>query len=334
MTVDLAVLAIDPTRLFDLTVSGVGLGALYALVAMGFALIYKVTGVLNFAQGELALVGAYGVIIMGLVGSTFGVSVHPVLAVVGTIAMGVVLGLALERVVFRQFIGEPVLSVIIVTLALGGIFSGFVRFIFGQNYKGYPGMLVPETSISLPLGASMSTAYAVAVVLSLLMVAVLMLFFRYTVSGSILRAAASDEQAAMVLGVSVERTIAVAWTLSIAITAIGGMLLATSTGGASFSVINVGIIIFAAVVFGGLDSIPGAFIGAIVVGLLEELGSYYLEGGTAVVVPLSELPVVDLSSFQADMGPGFGQILPLIFLVVVIIVKPYGLFGTERIERL
>jgi branched-chain amino acid transport system permease protein len=145
-----------------------------------------------------------------------------------------------------------------------------------------------------------------------------MLFFRSTVTGSILRASASDEQAAMVLGVSIERTIALAWTISIAITAIGGILLAMSSGGAAFSIENTGIIIFAAVVFGGLDSIPGAFIGSIVVGLLQELGSYYLEGGAAII----------------DFGPGFGEILPLIFLLVVIVVKPYGLFGTERIERL
>ena len=168
--------------------------------------------------------------------------------------------------------------------------------------------------------------FAIAVLLSLGIVAVLMLFFRYTVTGSILRAAASDEQAAMVLGVSIERTVAVAWALSITITTIGGVLLATSSGGASTSIATTGIIILAAVVFGGLDSIPGAFTGAIVVGLLRELGSYYFEGGTAVVAP-----VVDV---QLDFGPGFGNILPLILLLVVIVVKPYGLFGTERIERL
>jgi branched-chain amino acid transport system permease protein len=164
------------------------------------------------------------------------------------------------------------------------------------------------------------------VALALVVVVALMLFFRYTVTGSILRAAASDEQAAMVLGVSIERTIALAWALSIGITAIGGVLLAMSSGGAGFSIVATGIIIFAAVVFGGLDSIPGAFLGAIIVGLLQELGSFYLEGGSAVV-----LPVVDV---QLNFGAGFGEILPLIFLLVVIVVKPYGLFGTERIERL
>ena len=308
---------VDVTTFFDITVSGVGLGALYALIAMGFALIYKVTGVLNFAQGQIAMVGAYGVVFLGT-GAVLS-SPLPAWAALGTtILLGVVLGILLERVVFQQFIGEPVLSVIIVTLALGGIFSGFIAFLFGRNFLAYPGALTFGSRLSLPLGASMQTAYAIAVVLALMVVAALMLFFRYTVTGSILRAAATDEQAAMVLGVSIEGTIALAWTISIAITAIGGILLAMSSGGAGFSIEATGIIIFAAVVFGGLDSIPGAFIGAIVVGLLQEYGSFYFEGGTAIV----------------DVGPGFGEILPLLFLLVVIVVKPYGLFGTERIERL
>ena len=309
--------AFDFGTLFDITVSGVGLGALYALVAMGFSLIYKVTGVLNFAQGQIAMVGAYSVVIFGT-SAVLATAIPAYAAVAITIIVGVILGLLLERVIFRQFIGEPVLSVIIVTLALGGIFEGFIAFLFGRNFKAYPAELAFNWSVGLPFGASIQGAYAVAVVIALVIVAALMLFFRSTVIGSILRASASDEQAAMVLGVSIERTIALAWTISIAITAIGGILLAMSSGGAAFSIENTGIIIFAAVVFGGLDSIPGAFIGSIVVGLLQELGSFYLEGGAAII----------------DFGPGFGEILPLIFLLVVIVVKPYGLFGTERIERL
>lgn len=309
----------------DISLSGLGLGALYALVAMGFSLIYKVTGVLNFAQGQIAMVGAYGVVIFGTA-TVLPAAIPAWTAVLVTVLLGLVLGLALERVVFRQFIGEPVLSVIIVTLALGSILEGVIFFLYGQNAQAYPSALTLGGQLSLPLGTSMQAAYAVAVAIALVVVAVLMLFFRETVTGSILRASASDEQAAMVLGVSIERTIALAWTLSIAITAIGGILLATSSGGAAVSIENTGIIIFAAVVLGGLDSIPGAFIGSIVVGVLQELGSYYLVGGTAVYVPFTDI--------QANLGAGFGEILPLVLLLVVILVKPYGLFGTERIERL
>jgi branched-chain amino acid transport system permease protein len=316
---------VDWTTFLDITLNGLGLGALYALVAMGFSLIYKVTGVLNFAQGQIAMVGAYAVVIFGT--ATVLPSALPAwAALLLTLVLGVVVGLVLERVVFRQFIGEPVLSVIIVTLALGGILEGIIFFLYGQSPQVYPEALTFDWQLALPMGTSMQGAYAIAVAIALLIVAVLMLFFRRTVTGSILRASASDEQAAMVLGVSIKRTIALAWTISIAITAIGGILLAVSSGGAAVSIEDTGIIIFAAVVLGGLDSIPGAFIGSIVVGVLQELSSYYLVGGTAIVVPFTD--------FQADMGAGFGEILPLILLLVVILVKPYGLFGTERIERL
>ncbi|MDB2224138.1 branched-chain amino acid ABC transporter permease [Halorubrum ezzemoulense] len=316
---------VDWVTFIDISLSGLGLGALYALVAMGFSLIYKVTGVLNFAQGQIAMIGAYGVVVFGTA-TVLPAAIPAWAAVLVTVLLGLVLGLALERVVFRQFIGEPVLSVIIVTLALGSILEGVVFFLYGQNAQAYPSALTFGGQLSLPLGTSIQAAYAIAVAIALVVVAVLMLFFRETVTGSILRASASDEQAAMVLGVSIERTIALAWTLSIAITAIGGILLATSSGGAAVSIENTGIIIFAAVVLGGLDSIPGAFIGSIVVGVLQELGSYYLVGGTAVYVPFTDV--------QANFGAGFGEILPLILLLVVILVKPYGLFGTERIERL
>lgn len=316
---------VDWTTFFNIFTNGLGLGALYALVAMGFSLIYKVTGVLNFAQGQIAMVGAYSVVIFGTA-ALLPTALPASAAIVVTILVGVLLGLALERVVFRQFIGEPVLSIIIVTLALAFIFEGFIAFLFGRNAKAYPAELAFNWEVGLPLGTSMQGAYAVAVVVALLIVAGLMIFFRSTVTGSILRASASDEQAAMVLGVSIKRTIALAWTISIAITAIGGILLAMSSGGAAFSIENTGIIIFAAVVLGGLDSIPGAFIGSIVVGLLQELGSYYLVGGSAIFIPFTDI--------QANLGAGFGEILPLVLLLVVIMVKPYGLFGTERIERL
>lgn len=295
--------------LLETIISGIGLGSLYALVAIGFSLIYKVTDVLNFAQGQIALVGAYGVVIFA------GMGLSPVAAVIATILVGIMLGIVLERGVFRWFIGEPVLSIIIVTLALIGIFQGIIRLApdGGPNFRGYPQALLVDWSVPLPGGISLSGEFALGVGLALGVMALLMAFFRYTVMGAVLRASASDEQAAMALGVSIERNIMVAWTLSIVITVVGGMLLAMSRGGAGMAIEHVGILILTAVILGGLDSIPGAFIGSLVVGLLEELGTFYLD---------------------SVVGPGFGSVLPLVFLLVVIVIVPYGLFGTERIERL
>lgn len=294
----------------ELTLTGIGLGSLYALVAIGFSLIYKVTDVLNFAQGQIALVGAYGVVIFIAV---LGLPAWG--AVVATLLLAIVLGIALERGIFRWFIGEPVLSIIIVTLALIGIFQGIIRLLpgGGPNFRPYPGALLVGWSVPLPFGVSLAGEFAIGVVLALAVMLLLMAFFRYTVMGAVLRASASDEQAAMALGVSIERNIMIAWTISIVVTVVGGMLLAMSRGGAGMAIEHVGIIILAAVILGGLDSILGAFVGSLVVGLLEEWGSFYLD------------PIV---------GQGFGTILPLVFLLVVIVVLPYGLFGTERIERL
>lgn len=305
---------VDVGALFSVLVTGIGIGALYALVAIGFSLIYKITGVLNFAQGQFALLGAFLVVVLSTSLPFWGLDVQvPVYAaLILTVLIGAAIGVVLERFVFRYFIGEPVLSVIIVTLALIGIVDGGVRFFISSQYRDYPSELQPDWSVSLPFDTSLQAPFVLGVVLALLTVAGLMAFFRYTVLGSILRASASDQQAAMVLGVSIERTIVIAWALSIAITSIGGILLAMSSGGAGFTIADVTILVFAAVVFGGLDSIPGAFIGGLVVGVLREFGVY----------------------LEEFLIPGLDSVLPMAFLLVVIVVMPYGLFGTERIERL
>jgi len=301
--------------LFEVLARGIGIGSIYALVAIGFTLIYKVTGVLNFAAGQFALLGAYFVVILTTPLALFGLDIEVGVfsAIIITIAFAVILGVLLERFVFQFFIGESVLPIIILTLALAWILEGTIQFAVGRDTRSYPEALQPDWSLPLLFGVSMSAAFTLGVVLSLITVVGLVAFFRYTVTGSILRAAASDQQAAMVLGVSINLTIIISWAIGITITMLGGVLLAMSQGSASFGIYTVGILIFAAVVLGGIDSIPGAFVGSIILGILTEFGFYYLD------------PIV---------GSGFGEILPMIALLVIIIVLPYGLFGTERIERL
>lgn len=296
---------------FEITVAGIGLGALYSLVAIGFVIIYKITGVLNFAQGQIALVGAYAVVFFVAMAG-----LHPYLAIIAMILSGIALGVILERGVFRHFVGESVLSLIIVTLGLLGILNGVVRLLphAGPSYRAYPSELQLDWGLSIPvLRVSITGTFFVAILLSVLVTISLVAFFRYTIVGTALRAGASDQQAAMVLGISIERNILIAWVLSCVITMVGGMLFAMSRGGAAMSIDWVGIVIFTAVILGGLDSVPGAFIGSLVVGLLEQYGGFYLD------------PI---------LGEGFGQILPLLFLVAVVVIMPYGLFGTEEIERI
>lgn len=289
------------------SLTGIGLGCIYALVAMGFALIYKTTDVLNFAAGQMALLGAYLVVIL------VSIAVPPYLAVVVTLLLGMLLGLVLERVVFRHFIGEPVLSIVIVTLALGAIIRGAVNMTGGGTFVSYPETLLVTGRVEILYGANLSGPFALGVVAALASVLVLTSFFKYTVVGATLEAAAGDQQAALSLGVSIRRTIAISWIIASLITFVGGILLATARGGSAMEIEVVGIIILAAVVIGGVDSIKGAFVGSIVVGLVAQYGQVYAA------------PII---------GPGINTVLPLLLLLVVLLVKPYGIWGTERIERL
>lgn len=299
--------SINWRRLGRLTLRGLGQGSLYALPTIGFVLVYKVTDVLNFAQGILVVLGAFTIIIF----TDLGLSV-PV-ALLLAIVVAVVLGLILERFVFRRFIGEPELSYVLVTIALISVIGGVVQAIVGGRlYFGYPDAILVE-SIALPLGFTVRGSFAIGIVASLVILAVFVVFFKYTVLGAGLRAAAADQQAAMLLGISISQATKIAWVLSILITVAGGILLGMSLGGATFAFEIVLVLIFAAAIFGGLDSLIGAYIGSIAVGTLEIFGGFY---------------------YTPIYGSGFDPVLPMLFLLGVIIVKPYGLLGTERIERL
>lgn len=301
------VFSVTWNRLGRLTLRGIGQGSLYALPTIGFVLVYKVTDILNFAQGTLVVLGAFTVIIFTDLGLSVPVSL--LLAIIVAVA----LGLVLERVVFRRFIGEPELSYVLVTIALISVIGGLVQAIVGGRlYFGYPDEVLIE-SLALPFGFTIRGSFAIGIVASLLILAVLVFFFKYTVLGAGLRATASDQQAAMLLGISISQATKIAWVLSITITVVGGILLAMSLGGATFAFEIVIVLIFAAAIFGGLDSLIGAYIGSIMVGTLEIFGGFY---------------------YTPIYGSGFGPVLPMLFLLGVIIVKPYGLLGTERIERL
>jgi len=294
-------------RLGRLALRGLGQGSLYALPTIGFVLVYKVTDVLNFAQGILIVLGAFTVVIF----TDWGLSVPAALALAVVVAVG--LGLLLERVVFRRFVGEPELSYVLVTIALISVIGGIVEAIVGGRlYFGYPDEILLE-SVTLPLGFTIRGSFAIGILASLLILSALVVFFKYTVLGAGLRAAAADQQAAVLLGISISRATKIAWVLSITITVVGGILIGMSLGGATFNFEIIIVLIFAAAIFGGLDSLIGAYVGSIAVGTLEIFGGFY---------------------YTPIYGSGFNPVLPMLFLLGVIIVKPYGLLGTERIERL
>jgi branched-chain amino acid transport system permease protein len=284
----------------QLTINGLADGAILALAALGFVLIYKASGVINFAQGFFLAVGAYvlwtGVVELGL---------HWTLAVLMAIGVAVLLGVSVERLVLRPLVGQPTIAVIMVTIGLAQILAALIQLIWGTEPRTFPDF-IPSGGVEV-LGARVSEDRLWALGLTALALLGFGLFFTRSRHGIAMRAVADDQQAAMVMGISVRRTFALAWALAGVSAVVGGMLVANLTG-VSQNVAGFGLLVFPVVILGGLDSIPGAVVGGAIIGLLTEYTGGYVGGGLQTVIPY-------------------------IALVLVLLVKPYGLFGQVRIER-
>jgi len=283
-------------------VNGIIMGGIYALIALGFVLIYKASKVLNFAQGDLVMVGAFSFLAL--------YNVLPIwLAVLISIALAGLMGFLIEKSILRPLIGEPILSVIMVTLGLSYLMRGIVLTLFGPEIKPFPQFV----SGSIKLGdVIIPTIYLIGFVISIAVIVVFLIFFKKTVIGITMRAVADDQVAAMSLGVSVEKIFAISWAISAIVATIGGILLGNIFGGVNPDISYIGLKVFAVVILGGLDSVIGAIVGGIIIGICESVGGGLLE------------PIV---------GGGFKDVIPLIVMLFIMTVKPYGLFGTERIER-
>ena len=292
------------TLLLQLVVGGVAIGGVYSLIALGFVLIYKATDVLNLAHGELLLVGAYvSYALIEQIGLPLPV------ALLGTFAFATVLGLAIERLALRPLIGEPVISVIMVTIGLAILLRALVVLVWGSEYRVYPQVLPKE---SLHLGpVTIGQEFVWSFVIAATLVALFGALFRYTKMGIAMRAVADDQQAALSMGINVRAVFATSWVVAALVASVGGMLLA-SIQGVGVLLATLGLKALPVAIVGGLDSIIGAAVGGIIVGVLETLSAGYLD------IPL---------------GGGVRDVVPFVFLVVVLLLKPYGLFGKPRIER-
>ncbi len=290
-------------RLLELVVQGALVGALYALVALGFVLIYKASQVINFAQGELVMAGGYlGVAFAGLYGLAWP------LAFVLAIAISAALGVAVERTVLRPLIGRPLVSVVMATIALGIFIRGALPTIWGPSTMAFP-PLFPREPVML-LGAPVSQVYLAALVFTVLFIVGFGLFFR-TRLGIAMQAVADNQRAAASVGISVRRVFALSWAIAGVVAAVGGMVWGILLGVDNFLAL-LGLRVFAVVILGGLDSIVGAIVGGIIIGILENLAGAYVD------------PLV---------GGGFRDTAPFVILVLALMIKPYGLFGREEIER-
>lgn len=283
-----------------LTITGLANGAILALAALGFVLIFKATGVINFAQGHFLLIGAF-VVYAGIV--SFGL--HWSIAVIAAFAVAVLLGLTIERLVLRPLVGESVISVILVTIGLAAILESIVHIIWGTVPRRMPAFL-PGGNVEL-LGTQISQNRLWAVILAVAALAIFSVFFQRSRYGIAMRAVADDQQAALTMGISVHRVFAWSWALAAVSAVVGGVVLANLFG-ISVEVATFGLLVFPVVILGGLDSIPGAMVGGAIIGLLITYTAGYV-------------------------GGGLQQVIPFVVLVLILLVKPYGLFGEVRIER-
>ncbi len=292
-------------ELFLMTlVTGIMVGGIYALVALGWVLIYKCSGVLNLAMGELTLIGAYVTLTFYEMGMPF------IAAVFCTMIVGIILGYLTERIFLDKLIGEPILAVIMVTVGLSFFFRGMVSFIWGTDTRVFDPPIFSLTPITVGF-VQVSPVYLWSFILSIVLLIVFVAFFKYTRWGLAMQATADDETAALSLGVSARFVYSAAWAIAFISAGVGGALLG-NINGINISVGYLGLLVLPAVVLGGLNSVPGAIVGGIIIGILQNLSGTYLD---------------------AYFPGGVKEIMPFAFMTVFLLFKPYGLWGWERIER-
>ncbi|MDH3355861.1 MAG: branched-chain amino acid ABC transporter permease [Desulfobacteraceae bacterium] len=284
--------------------SGVMVGGIYALVALGWVLIYKCSGVLNLAMGEMTLIGAYVSL------SFYSMGIPFLLALLFSLIIGLVLGILTERIFLDKLIGEPVLTVIMVTVGLSFFFKGTVELIWGTDTRVFT---PPVFSIEpIHIGpVIVGQAYLWSFVAAIILLIVFVCFFKYTRWGLAMQATADDEMAALSLGVSARFVYAAAWAIAFMAAGVGGTLLG-NINGLNISVGYLGLLVLPAVVLGGLNSVPGAIVGGIVIGVLQNVCGAYLD---------------------KYFPGGVKEVAPFVFMVIFLLFKPHGLWGWERIER-
>jgi branched-chain amino acid transport system permease protein len=292
-------------ELLQFVITGITVGMVYALIALGFVLVWKSSGVANLALGQLVLISSW---------FTYGMLVQaglPLwLGLVLVILFALALGWVIERFILRPLIAQPILSLITVTLGLAYFIEGAVSFIWPKSVAALP-RLFPQQPIHIGT-AVVSQEYLWAAAISLILFGLLSLYFKYHKMGIAMRATADDQMAVQACGIPVTKIFSRSWMLACLLAAVGGVLM-SSIGGITFGLVHTGLKAFSVVILGGLDSFLGAIIAGPIIGLAENLGGGYL-------TPLT--------------WPGVREVIPFIIIIIVMFLKPYGLFGEVRIERI
>ena len=293
------------TLFLQFFLSGIMLGGIYGLIAVGLVLIVKGTQVFNFAHGDLAAAGAY--LFWWLL---VKVQINAGLSMVALIICSGALALLLERFILRPMIGKPILSAIMVTMGVGQVFAGLVTLFWPGPGRTFPD-IIPSGTFHLG-SVALSVESLISFIICVVVLVAFYFLFQHTDLGLAMRGTAEDHQLAQSGGIQVTRIFATCWFIGILLSAIGGILIANLHQLDRIAVSGFILKTFAVVIFGGIESITGAVIAGIIVGVLEMLGAGYLD------------PLV---------GGGLAEVIPFIVLLLILLFRPHGLFGYERIER-
>jgi branched-chain amino acid transport system permease protein len=293
------------TAFLQLLFQGFALGCIYALVALGFTVVYRASKVINFAQGSLLLVGAYLISVLAT-----GLNLPFALAVIAAIALLAAGGALFQMTVLRRMLGQPVFVLVMITIGLSIVINSAIPAIFGGNARilGDPW---GASAVSVD-GITFNWVRIWTVVCTGLILALYFAFDRFSRYGLAMRATAADEEAAMAVGVPVRRVYALTWAIAGGVAAVGGLFLAGFPSSVDPSLGDVSLRAFPAIILGGLDSPPGAVVGGITIGIVEVMSSGYA---------------------PASLGNNFSDVAPYVVMILVLLCRPYGLFGARPVER-
>jgi branched-chain amino acid transport system permease protein len=285
--------------------NGILIGLMYSLIALGFVLVYKATDAVNFAQGEFVMIAGFVAVgALTVLGAPLWLSIAAALvAMIG-------FGFALERVMLRKLIGRPVIAVVMATIGLAAILRGLGPFGIFQGTRTLPLPLRDEPFVVGPL--FIPPIQLLGGIVSLMFLGGFGYFFLKSRKGVAMRAVADNQQVAMAMGIDVERYFGLAWAMTGVVSALGGMLWGNMLG-VDVNLALVGFKVFPVVILGGLDSIPGAIIGGLIVGIVENVAAGYID------------PFV---------GGGTKDFAPYVLMIVALMIRPYGIFGKRIIERI
>jgi branched-chain amino acid transport system permease protein len=295
-------------ELLQLTFAGLALGARYALVALGFVIIYRATGAINFAQGGFVALGAY-LAFQAIQRWQLPFAVSVAFALAGCALLGVLI----ERLILRRMVGEPPFAIVMVTIGILFVIEQAIPSIWGAGAKnlGDPWGLRTVDAAGVTLGVGdLWTLGLTAVALGAFFA-----FFRLSRYGLAMRAAAFDQEAALAQGISVSRVVALSWAMAGVVGALAGITLASGSTGVDPTISFIALAAFPAIILGGLDSPGGAVVGGLVIGIVQSLTAGYQP---------------DIAPW---LGTNFNLVMPYVVMVLVLLVRPYGLFGTPEVER-